>query len=221
MANKARQKQFAVLGLGHFGTSVALTLYDLGYQVLGVDMSEDIVQLLSHKLTHVVTADVADDNTLQSLGIKNYEVVVVAIGELESSLMTTLLLKDMGVKFVVVKALNAMHGKMLEKIGADKIIYPERDMGMRVAHNLISSSIVDYIEMSDDISLMSIKVPQALIGKNLIESELRARYNVNIVAIKHAGATMVNPRPTQVLEQGDDIIIIGAHENVKALEEIV
>ena len=150
MAKNNKQKQFAVLGLGRFGTSVALTLHELGYQVLGVDSDEEIVQDLSHDLTHVVSADAADENTLRSLGINNYEVVIVGIGALEDNLLTTLNLKEMGVPFVAVKATSAVHGKMLEKIGADKIIYPERDMGKRVAHNLISSSIVDYIEMSNN-----------------------------------------------------------------------
>ena len=194
MAKNNKQKQFA--GLGRFGTSVALTLHELGYQVLGVDSDEEIVQDLSHDLTHVVSADAADENTLRSLGINNYEVVIVGIGALEDNLLTTLNLKEMGVPFVAVKATSAVHGKMLEKIGADKIIYPERDMGKRVAHNL-------------------------LVGKNLIESELRNRYNVNVVAIKHDGVTYINPKPTQVLQEGDEMIVIGEHENVKALEEIV
>ncbi len=221
MAKKNTEKQFAVLGLGRFGTSVALTLHELGYQVLGVDNDEEIVQELSRSLTHVVSADVADETTLRSLGLNNYEVVIVGIGSLEDNLLTTLILKDIGVPFVAVKATSAMHGKMLEKIGADKIIYPERDMGKRVAHNLISSSIVDYIELSNNISLMSTNIPATLIGKNLIESNLRSRYNVNVVAIKHDGKTFINPNPHQVLEAGDEMIVIGEYENIKALEEIV
>ena len=222
MAKKNKERQFAVLGLGRFGTSVALTLHELGYQVLGVDSDEEIVQDLSHELTHVVSADASDENTLRSLGINNYEVVIVGIGPLEDNLLTTLNLKEMGVPFVAVKATSAVHGKMLEKIGADKIIYPERDMGndmgKRVAHNLISSSIVDYIEMSNNISLMSTNIPHSLVGKNLIESDLRKRYNVNVVAIKHEGVTYINPKPTQVLEEGDEMIVIGEHQNIKALE---
>ena len=207
MAKNNKQKQFAVLGLGRFGTSVALTLHELGYQVLGVDSDEEIVQDLSHELTHVVSADASDENTLRSLGINNYEVVIVGIGPLEDNLLTTLNLKEMGVPFVAVKATSAVHGKMLEKIGADKIIYPERDMGKR--------------EMSNNISLMSTNIPHSLVGKNLIESDLRKRYNVNVVAIKHEGVTYINPKPTQVLEEGDEMIVIGEHQNIKALEEIV
>ena len=221
MIKKQREKQYAVFGLGRFGTSVALTLNELGYQVMGVDTDEDNVQNLAHELTHVVTADASDERTLRSLGAQNFDVAVVAIGDLEANMMTTLLLKEMGVPVVVVKAINQVHGKMLEKIGADKIVYSERDMGQRVAHNLISNSIVDYIELSDTISLMSITVPTSLAGKNLIESNLRSRYNVNIVAIKHGSETLVNPDPKMVLNLGDEMIIIGEHDNIKALEEVV
>ena len=142
MIKKQREKQYAVFGLGRFGTSVALTLNELGYQVMGVDTDEDNVQRLAHELTHVVTADSSDERTLRSLGAQNFDVAVVAIGDLEANMLTTLLLKEIGVPVVVVKAINQVHGKMLKKIGADKIVYSERDMGQRVAHNLISNSIV-------------------------------------------------------------------------------
>lgn len=216
-----RERQFAVFGLGRFGTSVALTLHELGYQVLGVDTDEDNVQRLAQEITHVVNADSADERTLKALGAKNFDVAVVAIGDLEANMLTTLMLKELGVPVVVAKAISQMHGKMLEKIGADKIVYSERDMGKRLAHNLISDSIVDYIELSDTISLMEISVPETLAGKNLIESDLRSRYNVNVVAIKHAGQTSVNPDPKTVLNLGDGLIIIGEHNNIKALEEVV
>ena len=189
--------------------------------IVNVDTDEDNVQRLAHELTHVVTADSSDERTLRSLGAQNFDVAVVAIGDLEANMLTTLLLKEIGVPVVVVKAINQVHGKMLKKIGADKIVYSERDMGQRVAHNLISNSIVDYIELSDTISLMSITVPPSLAGKNLIESNLRSRYNVNIVAIKHGSETLVNPDPKMVLNLGDEMIIIGEHSNIKALEEVV
>ena len=221
MDKKKNSKQFAVFGLGRFGTSVALTLNHLGYQVLGVDADEDNVQRLAQDLTHVVTADASDERTLRSLSVESFDVAIVSIGELEANMMTTLLLKEMGVPVVIVKAINEMHGKMVGKIGADKVIYSERDMGKRLAHNLISSSIVDYIELSDSISLMSIATPAAFDGKNLIESNLRSRFNVNIVAIKHSGEATVKPAPMTVLHEGDEIIVIGAHESIKALEEIV
>lgn len=221
MIKKQREKQYAVFGLGRFGTSVALTLNELGYQVMGVDTDEDNVQRLAHELTHVVTADSSDNGRCVLWVLRILMWHVVAIGDLEANMLTTLLLKEIGVPVVVVKAINQVHGKMLKKIGADKIVYSERDMGQRVAHNLISNSIVDYIELSDTISLMSITVPPSLAGKNLIESNLRSRYNVNIVAIKHGSETLVNPDPKMILNLGDEMIIIGEHSNIKALEEVV
>ena len=132
-------------------------------------------------------------------------------------MMCTLLLKEMGVPMVVAKALNDLHGTMLNKIGADKIVYAEKDMGKRVAHNLVSSSIVDYIELSNEISVMSLQLPAELIGKNLIEADLRRRYNVNVVAIKRGGSTIVNPCAHEVFQADDEIIIIGTHEGVKMM----
>ena len=139
-----QKKQFAVIGLGRFGTSVAMTLQQLGHEVLAIDADEERVQKISDQVTHVVQADTTDENSLQALGLRNFDAVVVAIGEnVQANVATTLLVKDMGVPFIIAKARNALHGKMLEKIGADRVVYPERDMGQRVAHSLISSNVLD------------------------------------------------------------------------------
>lgn len=212
-----KKKQFLVAGLGLFGTSVALTLQDMGYDVLGVDNDESVVQNLSTSLSYVVCADAADEKTLKNLAVDDVDVAVVAVGKLESNMMCTLLLKEMGVPVVVAKALNDLHGTMLQKIGADKIIYAEKDMGKRVAHNLISGSIVDYIELSSEISVMSLQLPDELVGKNLIQADLRRKYNVNVVAIKRNGQTIVTPNACEVLQSDDEIIIIGTHEGAKKM----
>ena len=213
----SKRKQFLVAGLGLFGKSVALTLHNMGYDVLGVDIDENVVQDSSSDLSYVVCADASDEKSLKSLPIDDIDVAVVSIGVLESNMMCTLLLKEMGVPMVVAKALNDLHGTMLNKIGADKIVYAEKDMGKRVAHNLVSSSIVDYIELSNEISVMSLQLPAELIGKNLIEADLRRRYNVNVVAIKRGGSTRVNPCAHEVFQADDEIIIIGTHEGVKMM----
>ncbi len=212
-----KKKQFLVAGLGLFGTSVALTLQEMGYDVLGVDNDESVVQNLSTSLSYVVCADAADEKTLKNLAVDDVDVAVVAVGKLESNMMCTLLLKEMGVPVVVAKALNDLHGTMLQKIGADKIIYAEKDMGKRVAHNLISGSIVDYIELSSEISVMSLQLPDELVGKNLIQADLRRKYNVNVVAIKRNGQTIVTPNACEVLQSDDEIIIIGTHEGAKKM----
>lgn len=150
-------KQFAVIGCGRFGSSVAKTLYKLGNDVLAIDRDGEIIQDISDSVTHAAEADVMDENVLKDLGIRNFDVVIVSIGsDLEASIMATLVAKELGVKTVVAKAQNELHAKVLYKIGADKVIFPERDMGVRVAHNLVSTNILDFIELSPDYSIVEI-----------------------------------------------------------------
>lgn len=215
--SKARRKQFLVAGLGLFGTSVAVTLQGLGYDVYALDSDESIVQDLSMQLTYVVCGDASDKKTLQSLPLEDVDVAVVAIGNVERNMMATMLLKELGIKQVVSKAINSLHGAMLSKIGADKVIFAERDMGERLAHNLISAGVMDYIELSSEISVMSLPIPTEFIGKNLIEADLRRRYDVNVVAIKRDGRTIVNPKAQEVFQPEDEIIVLGTHEGVKRM----
>src|SRR4051812_6537883 len=176
--------------MGRFGSSVAKTLSQLGFEVLAIDHREETVQEVSAFVTHAVQADSTDEEALRALGIRNFDVVVVAIGEdIQASILTTLILKDMGVPALIVKAQNELHGKVLTKIGADKVVFPERDMGVRVAHHLISPNILDYIELSDDYSIVEIKATGAMIGKNLRELDIRAKYGCNVMALK-AGEKM-------------------------------
>ena len=215
--SKARRKQFLVAGLGLFGTSVALTLQQLGYEVYTLDSEESLVQDLSTQLNYVVCGDASDKKTLQSLPLEDIDVAVVAIGNVERNMMCTMLLKELGIKQVVAKAINNLHGAMLNKIGADKVVYAERDMGERVAHNLISAGVMDYIELSSEISVMSLAIPAEFVGKNLIEADLRRRYDVNVVAIKRDGRTIVNPKAQEVFQPEDEIIVLGTHEGVKRM----
>lgn len=215
--SKAKRKKFLVAGLGLFGTSVAVTLQGLGYEVYALDNDESLVQDLSSQLTYVVSGDASDRKTLQALPLEDIDVAVVAIGNVERNMMTTMLLKELGIKQVVAKAINNLHGAMLSKIGADKVVYAERDMGERVAHNLISAGVMDYIELSSEISVMSLPIPTEFIGKNLIEADLRRRYDVNVVAIKREGRTLVNPKAQEVFQPEDEIVVLGTHEGVKRM----
>ena len=215
--SKARRKQFLVAGLGLFGTSVALTLQQMGYEVYTLDSEESLVQDLSTQLNYVVCGDASDKKTLQSLPLEDIDVAVVAIGNVERNMMCTMLLKELGIKQVVAKAINNLHAAMLNKIGADKVVYAERDMGERVAHNLISAGVMDYIELSSEISVMSLAIPAEFVGKNLIEADLRRRYDVNVVAIKRDGRTIVNPKAQEVFQPEDEIIVLGTHEGVKRM----
>ena len=202
-----QKKQFAVIGLGRFGTSVAMTLQQLGHEVLAIDADEERVQKISDQVTHVVQADTTDENSLQALGLRNFDAVVVAIGEnVQANVATTLLVKDMGVPFIIAKARNALHGKMLEKIGADRVVYPERDMGQRVAHSLISSNVLDYIELSPNLSLVEVTAPSLFVGKSLLQSNMRAIYGVNVVAGKRKDKLIVPPQPTEVIQESDILI---------------
>lgn len=212
-------KQFAVIGLGRFGTSVAMTLQQLGYEVLAIDSSEERVQKLSDQVTHVVQADTTDENSLKALGLRNFDVVVVAIGEdVQANVTTTLLLKETGVPFIIAKARNELHGKILVKIGADRVVYPERDMGQRVAHSLISSNVLDYIELSPKLSLVEVTAPGMIVGRTLQQANLRAIYGVNVVAIKRCEELLVPPQPKEIIQKCDVLIVIGSTEGLQKLE---
>lgn len=215
------EKQFAVIGLGRFGSSVALTLHKLGHQVLAIDINEERVQKFSDEVTHAVQADTTDLDALEALGIRNFDVVIVAIGEdMESNVLTTLQLKELGVRNLVAKARNDAHGKMLQKIGADRVIHPERDMGQRVAHNLVTTNILDYIELSPEISLVEITAPQKMIDKTLAEMDFRSLYDINIVAIKRREKIIVPPRATDPIQDQDILIAVGNNKGIQRLEEL-
>lgn len=216
-----KDKQFAIIGLGRFGTSVALTLSKAGYEVLAIDANEERVQKFSDEVTHVVQANTTDEASLKALGIRNFDTVVVAIGEdIQANVLTTLLLKEIGVPNIVAKARNELHGKMLEKIGADKVIYPERDMGIRVAHSLVSANVLDYIELSPNLSLVEVAAPETLRGRSLAQANLRALYGVNVVAIKRGEQIIVPPQPGEMITDQDILIVVGTNDGVQKLEEM-
>ena len=216
MANK---KQFAVLGLGRFGSNVALSLEVMGYDVIGVDWDEDIVADLAEDLTHVVSFDIKDERALMQAGIMNCDSVVIASSNLESSLVATMLCKEMNIAEIVVKAIDERHAEMARRLGATQIIFPERDTGRRVAMHLVSKNAVDYIDIAGDIKVLSLIAPKNLIGKNLIESNLRGLYNVNIIAVTHNKKNIVTPPPTYTFEEGDKIFLIGSPAALTKFEE--
>ncbi|MCR6513267.1 TrkA family potassium uptake protein, partial [Clostridium sp. LY3-2] len=162
------KRQFVVIGLGRFGSSVAETLYGLGNDVLVIDKDEDLIQDISDKVTHAVQMDATDENALRSLGLRNFDVAVVTIGSnIQASVMVTLLVKELGVRYIIAKGNSDLHAKVLYKIGADRVILPEKDMGVRVAHNLVSESILDFIELSPDYSIMEIETLEEWTGSTL------------------------------------------------------
>lgn len=213
------RKQFVVIGLGRFGTSVAKTLYTLGNDVLAIDSSEDIVQSIADSVTHSVQIDATDENSLRSLGIRNFDVAVITIGsDIQASTMATLLVKEMGVKYIIAKANTETHAKVLYKIGADRVVFPERDMGVRVAHNLVSTNILDYIELSPNYSIAEIVTPKPWHGKTLNELNIRANYGINVVALKRGEEINVSPVAEDTIESGDIIVAIGSEEDLTKVE---
>lgn len=213
------RKQFVVIGLGRFGTSVAKTLNALGQDVLAMDINEHAVQVIMHDVTQAVQADARDEETLRALGVRNFDVAIVAIGDdLEANILITLMLKEMGIPYVVTKAQSALHGKVLEKIGADKIIFPEQDMGIRLANNLIKTNVMDFIELSLDYSVFEIIASAQFVNKTLGELDLRAVYKINVVAIKKgADQIVIAPGANAIVEEGDILVVVC---NKKALEKL-
>jgi trk system potassium uptake protein TrkA len=218
MADK--KKQFAVIGLGRFGGSVCKELYRMGHQVLAIDNREQKVTEFAQHSTHSVIADSTDEKALQSLGIRNFEYVIVAIGDnIQSSILTTLVLKEMEVENVWVKAQNAYHHKVLEKIGADRIIHPEHDMGIRIAQHLTSEKIVDYIELSDEYSIVELLATNKVHHRSIIDLDVRARFGCTILAVKHEEEINVSPLPDDMIYVNDVLIVIGHKRDLKRFEE--
>lgn len=214
------KKQFAVIGLGRFGSSVCKELYRMGHEVLVIDIEEDRINAYSNFSTHAVIADATDEKMFRDLGIRNFDHVIVAIGDnIQSSILCTLLLKELGVKNVWTKAQNDYHHKVLEKIGADRIIHPEKDMGIRIAQHLISEKIIDYIELSEDYSIVELIATDKVCNKSLIELNIRAKYGCTILAIKRGEEIKVSPLPQELIYNNDILIVIGHKKDLKRFEE--
>lgn len=218
MANK----QFAVIGLGRFGTSVATTLSELGHDVLAIDTDEHKIQDIISKVTHAVQMDGTDEYALKTLGIRNFDVVIVTIGEnIQQSIMITLLLKEAGVKYIICKAVTELHKKVLLKIGADRVVLPDKDMGVRVAHNLVSSNLLDFIELSPEYSIMEIQAPKQWIDKSIRDIDARAKFGINIMALKNDDDININPSPSDTILHNTVIICIGSNDDLQRLEKFI
>nr|WP_275983509.1 TrkA family potassium uptake protein [Paenibacillus hamazuiensis] len=213
------KKQFAVIGMGRFGSSVAKTLSDLGFEVLAIDQDEERTQDVVNIVTHVVQADSTDEEAMRSLGLRNFDVVVVAIGQdIQSSILTTIILKEIGVSTVIVKAQTELHGKVLRKVGADKVIFPERDMGQRVAHHLVSPNILDYIELSEDHSIVEIKASRQMIGQNLRQLDIRAKHRCNVIGIKTGDKMNIAPHAEDTIKDNDVLVVVGRNKDLQNFE---
>lgn len=206
------KKQFAVFGLGSFGWSVALTLESLGCDVLVVDKSYEKIQEISDMVSYAMKADVSDPEVMQTLGGRNLDGAVVAVSEnLEASIMATMLSKEMGIPYVLAKAKDHLQGVILERVGADSIVYPEREMGSRVAKNLVSSTFTDWMELSSEYSMAETAVPQKWVGHSLAELKIREKFGLNVVGIIQNEEVKVVLNPQEPLPEDGILIIIGTN----------
>jgi trk system potassium uptake protein TrkA len=210
-------KQIIVVGCGRFGSSVAKTLSKLGHDVMVVDQNPDIIKDISEYVAHAVQMDALDEASFRTMGIRNFDVAVIAIGsDLEASIMATLIAKEAGVPTVIAKAMSEIHGKLLMKIGADKVIYPERDMGMRVAFGLVTPNILDVIEFSPDYSIIETVALEEWEQKSLKELNLT---DMTIIAIKTGERINIVPSSDAVIKKEDIVVLLGSNDNLKKISE--
>ncbi len=214
-------KQYAVIGLGKFGQSVALSLIEGGEQVIGIDSREDVVKQLADKIVNAVQADATNEKTLTTLGIQDVDTAIVSVGsDFQASILITLLLKEMGVKEIVVKANAQEQARVLEKIGATRVIQPERDMGIRLAKSLASPRIIDHIELSSDYSILEMAPPKDFVGKSLKELDVRAKHGINVIAIKHEhGEIDIAPQADHVIKKGDLLVVVGKNNDIEKVKK--
>ena len=217
-------KTFVVIGLGRFGTAIATELSALGHEVLAMDVREENVQQIADKVTHAVVGDARDPAVLKALGIRNYDCAIVAVGDdVGNSTLITLNLKELGIREVIAKARSHVHRKVLEKIGADRVVFPEHEMGVKLAQGLSSSNVLNFIEVSEDYGILELSVPQSWEGKSLKELDVRNRYHVNIIAIRRGDAGQeldVAPGAGYLLTREDHVVALGRNEDINRLHEV-
>lgn len=215
-----KNKSFAVIGLGRFGASVAENLQDSGYDVLALDQNEENVNEVAQYVTHAIVGDAEDEKLLESLGVGNFDSVIVALGHpSQSSIFVTVMLKQLGAKHIIAKANSELHAKVLYMVGADKVVFPERDMGAKIARSLITQNILDLIELSDEYSIMEVIAPIKWIGKSLKEINVRAKYGTGVMAIKKANDLIVAPPADYIIAENDLLVLIGNQKNIKKICE--
>lgn len=222
------KRTFAVIGLGRFGAAMATTLSQLGHEVIGIDGSDDRVTALADQVSQTLRLDATDERALRAAGIREVDVAIVSIGEnIEASLLVVTLVKELGIENIVAKAVTPLHGRILEKLGVSRVVFPEREMAVRVAHSLVIPNVLDYIELSGDFSIVEVPAPPEFFGKTLRDIGLRARFGLTTIAIKRrsdAGqrdSTTVSPGPDDVIRQGDILALLGSNERLAQIEKML
>lgn len=207
---------------------MALTLTELGHDVIGVDGDEARVQQLADVITHALQIDATDEKALRAAGIQDVDVAVVSIGEnIESSLLVVMQLHELGIETIVAKAVTPLHGRILEKLGVSRVIFPEREMAIRIAHSLVMPNVIDYIELSRDFSIVEIPAPDAFVGRTLKQLELRPRLGLTLIAIKRQGdaggsiVTNIAPAADEMIRAGDVLALLGSNERLNQLDQLL
>lgn len=211
-------KQFVVFGLGRFGKSVATTLAENGCEVLVIDANENTVNEMADIVTYAVKADATETEVLKTLGIGNFDTAIIAMGEnLEASVMATIFVKEMGVPYVLAKAQNDLHGRILKKLGADMVVFPEKETGIRIANSLLMDNLFDTVELPANYSMMELEALSEWVGKSFHELNLRARLKINVIGIKRKNHLNISPDPDEPITEEDVLILIGKNEVLNKL----
>lgn len=214
-------KSFVVIGLGRFGTAVAEELYALGHEVLAIDREEGCAQRVSEIVTHTIIADAKDESVLQSIGVRNFDGVIICMTDIEDSVMIALMLKDMGAKYIIAKSKSKQHSRMLELIGVDRIVFPEQDMGVRLAQTISSRRALDFIELSPDYAIVELPLPNVWQNKTLAEIGVRKQFGINVLAVRRGEKEIqVSPQAEFLLKHRDVLIVVGKNQNIRKLEKL-
>jgi trk system potassium uptake protein TrkA len=223
-----KKQTFAVIGLGRFGSAMARTLTELGQDVIGIDSDAERVQKHADLIRSAIELDANDERALRTAGVQDVDVAVISIGEnIEASLLAVMLVKDLGVRRIIAKAVTTLHGRILERIGVDRVIFPEREMAIRVAHSLVVANVLDYIELSRDFSIIEMPAPREFVGKSLKQLQLRNKFGLTLIAIKRkmAGSdrevTNVAPAADDEILDGDVLALLGSNDRLAQLDRLL
>ncbi|MBQ8654492.1 MAG: TrkA family potassium uptake protein [Clostridia bacterium] len=219
MKRRNNNKQFLVLGLGRFGDSLARSLCRMGHEVLAVDNDAEMVESIAPFVTQAVQADATDEEALRQLGAENFDAAVVAIGNIRDSILVTVLCKEAGIPHVTAKAVDELHAKVLRKVGADRVVFPEQDMGVRVAKSLVTPSILDMMSLTEEYQIAELIAPAQWYGRTLMEINVRRNYGLSVLAIQRGGEFIASPGADAMLQENDVLLVLGRQENIAAMEQ--
>lgn len=215
-----KKKQFVVFGIGRFGASLSRTLCDMGHEVLAVDGDEEAVQSITPYVTEALQMDATDEEAFARVGVRNFDAAIVSIGDMRDSILVSLLCREGGAKYVISKALDEMHAKVLVKVGVDRVVFPERDMGVRLAKSITAPNVLELINLSDDYAMETITVPKEWVGKTLLENDVRRRHGVSVLIVQRGKQVLIDMHGDVRLQEQDVLTVLGRKQDVDRLETL-